>query len=300
VNATGPESAGGDLGGRTALITGASQGFGLEIARSYLRAGVRGICICGRDRATLEDAASELRQLASGDQEVFAEIADVSREDEVATLVKAALDQLGELTILVNNAGVYGPKGPVGRVDWTEWTRAIEINLYGSVLPARAVVAHFKDRRYGKIVQLSGGGATAPLAGLSAYAASKAAIVRFAETLAVELRDHHVDVNAIAPGALNTRMLDEVLAAGPEAVGQAFYDRAIEQQRSGGVSLTQGADLAVFLGSAASDGITGKLLSAVWDPWNELPAHLSELDSDVYTLRRVVPADRGMDWGDES
>jgi NAD(P)-dependent dehydrogenase (short-subunit alcohol dehydrogenase family) len=296
----GLEPADGDLGGRTALITGASQGLGLEIARSYLRAGVRGVCICGRDRATLEVAASELRELASSDQEVFAEVADVSREDEVERLVHTTLDRLGELTILVNNAGVYGPKGPVGQVDWTEWTRAIEINLYGSVLPARAVVAHFTDRGYGKIVQLSGGGATAPLAGLSAYAAAKAAIVRFAETLAVELRDHHVDVNAIAPGALNTRMLDEVLAAGPEAVGQAFYDRATEQQRSGGVSLTQGADLAVFLGSAASDGITGKLLSAVWDPWNELPAHLSELDSDVYTLRRVVPADRGMDWGDES
>lgn len=293
---TGSESAG-DLGGRTALITGASQGFGLEIARSYLRAGVRGICVCGRDRATLEGAASELRELASSDQEVFAELADVSREDEVERLVDATLDRLGGLTILVNNAGVYGPKGPVAHTDWTEWARAIEINLYGSVLPARAVVAHFADRGYGKIVQLSGGGATAPLAGLSAYAASKAAIVRFAETLAVELRDHHVDVNAIAPGALNTRMLDEVLAAGPEAVGQAFYDRAIEQQRSGGVPLAQGAELAVFLASAASDGITGKLLSAVWDPWSELPAHLSELDSDVYTLRRVVPADRGMDWG---
>jgi NAD(P)-dependent dehydrogenase (short-subunit alcohol dehydrogenase family) len=318
VSPTGSESAG-DLGGRTALITGASQGFGLEIARSYLRAGVRGICVCGRDRATLEGAASELRELASSDQEVFAELADVSREDEVERLVDATLDRLGGLTILVNNAGVYGPKGPVAHTDWTEWARAIEINLYGSVLPARAVVAHFADRGYGKIVQLSGGGATAPLAGLSAqagkgsrrtaareldylaglsaYAASKAAIVRFAETLAVELRDHHVDVNAIAPGALNTRMLDEVLAAGPEAVGQAFYDRAIEQQRSGGVPLAQGAELAVFLASAASDGITGKLLSAVWDPWSELPAHLSELDSDVYTLRRVVPADRGMDWG---
>ena len=153
-------------------------------------------------------------------------------------------------------------------------------------------------RGYGKIVQLSGGGATNPLPGLSAYAASKAAVVRFAETLAEELREHHVDVNAVAPGALNTRMLDEVLAAGPERVGQAFYERALEQQRSGGVPLERGAELAVWLASAASDGVTGKLLSAVWDPWRELPRHLEDLASDVYTLRRIVPGDRGLGWGD--
>jgi NAD(P)-dependent dehydrogenase (short-subunit alcohol dehydrogenase family) len=176
--------------------------------------------------------------------------------------------------------------------------RTIEINLLGSVLLARAVVGHMRERGYGKIVQLSGGGATAPMPGLSAYAASKAAVVRFTETLAVELRDDHVDVNALAPGALNTRMLDEVLQAGPERVGEAHYQRALAQQQGGGVPLARGADLAVFLGSAASDGISGKLLSAVWDPWAQLPAHRAELDSDVYTLRRIVPADRGMDWGE--
>jgi len=154
------------------------------------------------------------------------------------------------------------------------------------------------QRGYGKIVQLSGGGATNPLPGLSAYAASKAAVVRFAETLAQELREHHVDVNSVAPGALNTRMLDEVLAAGPELVGQGFYERALEQQRTGGVPLERGAALAVWLASAASDGVTAKLLSAVWDPWSELPQHLDDLASDVYTLRRIVPGDRGLDWGD--
>jgi hypothetical protein len=88
-----------------------------------------------------------------------------------------------------------------------------------------------------------------------------------------------------------------VLAAGPERVGKAFYERALEQRRSGGVPLRRGAELAVFLGSAASDGLTGKLLSAVWDPWLELPRRRADLDSDVYTLRRIVPGDRGMDWG---
>jgi NAD(P)-dependent dehydrogenase (short-subunit alcohol dehydrogenase family) len=173
----------------------------------------------------------------------------------------------------------------------------VEINLLGSVLPARALVEHFSRRGYGKIVQLSGGGATGPLPGLSAYAASKAGIVRFAETLAEELRDRGVDVNSIAPGPLNTRLLDEVLSAGPERVGEDFHRRALEQRSGGGVPLQEGAKLAVFLGSSASDGISGKLLSAVWDPWQELPGRRRELDCDVYTLRRIVPRDRGFEWG---
>ncbi|HEY4811279.1 MAG TPA: SDR family oxidoreductase [Solirubrobacteraceae bacterium] len=285
------------LAGRTALITGASQGLGLEIASTYLQAGVAGVCICARDSNALERALNELSGQAAPEQKVLGCVADVSQPEDVSRLVELALTGLGELTILVCNAGVYGPKGGLDQTDWSEWTRTVEINLLGSVLPARQLLAHFTERGYGKIVQLSGGGATSPLPGLSAYAASKAAVVRFAETLAEELRESRVDVNSIAPGPLNTRMLDEVLGAGPEAVGDAFYERALEQQRSGGVPLREGAKLAVFLGSSASDGITGKLLSAIWDPWPELPERRSDLESDVYTLRRVVPRDRGLDWG---
>jgi NAD(P)-dependent dehydrogenase (short-subunit alcohol dehydrogenase family) len=288
------------LSGRSALITGGTRGLGLEIARTYLQAGARGVCVCGRDPDTLKAAAAELSELARADQRVLAMLADVSKHEEVERLVRSAADHLGELTILVSNAGVYGPKDMIDQVDWSEWVRAVEINLFGSVLSMRAAMSHFIPRGYGKIVQLAGGGSGAGLQGLSAYAASKAGVVRFVETLADESRERQVavDVNAIAPGALNTRMLDEVLAAGPTRVGKDFYRRALEQQRSGGIPLRRAAELAVFLGSAASDGITGKLLSAVWDPWSELPERREELDSDVYTLRRIVPKDRGLDWGD--
>lgn len=295
---SGQEAEEGTLAGRTALISGATQGLGLAIARAYLRSGVGGLCICGRSEPALQDALAELRHIAAADQRVAGWPADVSDEAEVDRLVAQALAELGEITVLVNNAGVYGPKGALQNVAWAEWRQAIEINLFGSVLLARALTPQLVAQGYGKVVQVSGGGATSPMPALSAYAASKAAVVRFAETLAGELREHHVDVNALAPGALNTRMLDEVLEAGPERVGHAFYARLLEQKASGGVPPARGAELAVFLGSAASDGITGKLISAVWDPWRELPDHLAELDSDVYTLRRIIPADRGLDWGD--
>jgi 3-oxoacyl-[acyl-carrier protein] reductase len=159
--------------------------------------------------------------------------------------------------VLVNNAGVYGPKGLVEEVSWDEWEHAVRVNLFGSVLCSRAVLPHFRANGYGKIVQLSGGGATSPLPRLSAYAASKAAVVRFAETLAEELRGTGTDVNAVAPGALNTRLLDEVLDAGPNRVGESFYERALEQRSAGGTPLDLPARLVVFLASAASDGPQG-------------------------------------------
>jgi NAD(P)-dependent dehydrogenase (short-subunit alcohol dehydrogenase family) len=285
------------LTGRTAIVTGGSQGLGLEIARTYLAAGAR-VLLCGRDTAALDRARAALELVAPEPGSVATATADVSEPKAVAGLVDDALRRFSRIDVLVNNAGVYGPKGLIEDVDWDEWEQAVRVNLFGSVLCSRAVLPHFRANGYGKIIQLSGGGATSPLPRLSAYAASKSAVVRFAETLAEELRGTGIDVNAIAPGALNTRLLDEVLEAGAERVGDAFYERALEQRASGGTPLELAARLAVFLASGESDGITGKLISAPWDPWAELPSHADELrSSDVYTLRRIVPADRGLGWG---
>jgi NAD(P)-dependent dehydrogenase (short-subunit alcohol dehydrogenase family) len=200
--------------------------------------------------------------------------------------------------ILVNNAGVYGPKGESDTVSFADWARAIEINLYGMFLPSQHGIRQMKKIGRGKIINLSGGGATSPLPRISAYAASKAAVVRLTETLAEEFRGFSIDVNAVAPGALNTRLLEEVLNAGAEAVGNEFYEKALQQRGSGGVPLEKGARLCLYLASPESDGITGKLISAQWDPWENLHAFREKLDkSDVYTLRRIVPEDRGLKFG---
>jgi NAD(P)-dependent dehydrogenase (short-subunit alcohol dehydrogenase family) len=287
-----------ELTGRSAIVTGASEGLGAEIVRHYVKDGAN-VLLCARSEEKLGRIAEELRSLGSPNQKIISLVADVSKKADTDRIVAKALDEFGTLQILVNNAGVYGPKGLLEEVDWDEWTQSIEINLYGSVLMCRAVLPHFKERRYGKVVQLSGGGATNPLPRISGYAASKAAIVRLAETLAEEVREYHIDVNSIAPGALNTRLLDEVLEAGPARVGAQFYEKSLKQKQEGGSALSKGAELAVFLASAASDGITGKLLSAVWDPWSTLQEHADQLrNSDIYTLRRIVPKDRGAKWGD--
>ena len=287
------------LEGKKAIVTGANQGLGLEIARKYVLAGAD-LMLCARDEALLEEAHSELMRLTTPEQKVMACVADVSVPAHVKGVVEQTLGQLGGCHILVNNAGVYGPKGDIESVDWADWVKAIEINVFGSVLMSRALVPHFKAQRYGKVIQLSGGGATNPLPRISAYAVSKAAIVRYAETLAEEVRGTGIDVNAIAPGALNTRMLDEILQAGPGTVGQDFYDRAVNQKQAGGAGLDKGSELALFLASSASDGITAKLISAVWDDWENWPEHVQELaSSDAFTLRRITGRDRGFTWGDK-
>ncbi|PYO56588.1 MAG: dehydrogenase [Candidatus Rokuibacteriota bacterium] len=285
------------LAGKRALITGGSQGFGLAVARAFVEEGAS-VMLCARGAEELYHARERLAEVARQSAQVLATPADVSVPHEIERVVEEAIAELGGLEILVSNAGVYGPKGPLHDVDWAEWSRAIAINLMGTAFACRSVLPHFIRQRYGKIVLLSGGGATKPLPALSAYAASKAAVVRLGETLAEEVRGRGIDINAVAPGALNTRLLDEILAAGPERVGASFYEQMVRQKAEGGTPMERGAALCVFLASAESDGVTGRLIAALWDPWETLPKRLDELrGSDIYTLRRIIPADRGKDWG---
>jgi 3-oxoacyl-[acyl-carrier protein] reductase len=279
-----------------ALITGGSQGLGKAIAEHFLREGAN-VAICARNEKELMATRDELATKFPA-QSVLAKTCDVANESQVNELVAFALHELGSLDALVLNAGVYGPMGPTESVSLDEWRRAMDINLFGVLLPSRVVIPHFKQASRGKIVVLSGGGATNPLPNISAYAASKAAVVRLMETLAEELKPFHVDVNAIAPGALATRLVDEVLAAGPEKVGAVFFEKNRTWKEKGAVPLELGASLAVYLASTDSDGITGKLISAQWDPWKDLQRHREDLaQSDIYCLRRIVPEDRGKKWG---
>lgn len=285
------------LANRNALVTGGSQGLGRAIVEAFVREGAS-VLLCARDLQAATRLADALQPRAPlPGQRVLARGCDVSVPAEVEALFADADAAFGTLHVLVNNAGIYGPKGPTDEVDFAEWQRCVDINLYGTLLPCRAAMRRFKKSGYGKIVNLSGGGATNPMPNISAYAASKAAVVRLTETLALELAPFRIDVNAVAPGALNTRLLDEVLAAGPEKVGADFYQRSLKQSSQGGVPLELGADLCVYLAGAGSDGVTGKLISAKWDPWKRLHEYKADLDAtDIYALRRIVPEDRGRNW----
>ncbi|MFA6362418.1 SDR family NAD(P)-dependent oxidoreductase [Methanoregula sp.] len=285
------------LTGRNAIITGANRGFGFEIAKKFVEEGAS-VAICGRDSGQVEHAVDALRKRSLPQQTIIGVPLDVSKEENVRSMIDTALDKMGRIDVVVNNAGVYGPKGLIEDVNSEEWVDAIHINLLSVFFMCKGILPHMKKNNSGKIINLSGGGATAPLPRISAYAASKAAVVRLTETLAEECREYAIDINAVAPGALNTRLLEEVLNAGPESVGKAFYEKALKQKASGGTPLHLGAELCVYLASPESNGITGKLISAPWDPWQNLAQYRDDLrNSDIYTLRRIVEKDRGKNWG---
>jgi NAD(P)-dependent dehydrogenase (short-subunit alcohol dehydrogenase family) len=284
------------LTNQSILIAGGSRGIGKAVAQACLNAGAH-IAIAARNPVLLEQTRAELQASASNGPQVFAYAADISDPSAVEELIATVISKLPNFSGLVNCAAVLGPKGDLDEIAIDEWIRAIQVNLIGTMLLCRAVLPHFRARRYGKIVNFSGGGATSPRPRFGAYAASKTAVVRLTENLARELAEAGIRVNAISPGAVNTRMLDELLEAGPAQVGEAVYQQAIHQKENGGAPAENAANLCVMLLSNTGDGITGRLISAVWDPWESLPARTHELAStDVYTLRRIVPADRDLDW----
>jgi NAD(P)-dependent dehydrogenase (short-subunit alcohol dehydrogenase family) len=262
--------------GKTALITGASRGLGRAIADALRHAGAD-VALCACHAFTV----------AAGESKTTTHVADLSDPDVPKTLIDEVLAAHGRIDILVNNAAVQGPIGSFDSVDFTRWQSVFNVNLFAPARLCQLAIPQMRQRG-GKIINLSGGGAASPRPHVSAYGSSKCALVRFSETLAVELKSDRIDVNAVAPGPMNTRMLDEVLEAGQSAAPLEF-DAAEKRKRDGGVPPGKAAELVTFLASPASDGITGRLISAVWDDWKSFADRREEIaDSDLYTLRRIA------------
>jgi NAD(P)-dependent dehydrogenase (short-subunit alcohol dehydrogenase family) len=278
---------------KVSIITGGSQGIGKAIARAFAGEGSH-IVINARTASDLKAAKREIE--GAGDVRVEVFPADVSRPENAAELIAFTLTEFGNINTLVNCAGIQGPIGMITDIDSDRWLQSININLYGTFLCIKAVLPVMMKNGGGKIINFSGGGSVSPRPRFSAYSASKAAVVRLTETIAEEVKDYHIDINAVAPGAVNTRLLDEVLSAG-SAAGDAEMKKALKQKREGGVPPEKVAELAVFLASPASDGLSGRLISLPWDDWKGIPGRLGQvMSSDVYAVRRIVPKDRGYDW----
>lgn len=279
------------LKNKNVIITGGSVGFGKSLAEKFLNEGAN-ISICSRNEQQLFDTQLELISKFPN-QSILAKKCDVSNEQEVREYIKYSVDAFDTIHVLILNAGIYGPMGSIETVSLEEWKKTIDINLFGILLPCRELIPHFKQNKSGKIIVLSGGGATNPMPNLSAYATSKAAVIRLMETLSKELLSYNIDINAIAPGALSTRMMEQVINAGPDVVGEEFYNKNKNWKQNGATPMEFGTNLAVYLSSQDSNGVTGKLISAQWDNWNNFGKYLEDLqNSDIYTLRRIVPEDR--------
>ena len=268
------------------VLTGSSTGIGRALASHLLAQGHR---VWGLARSDQSEFAAQHPGTFFASR---CDVADWTQVQAAATAVAAAWPHVDGLICC---AGIQGEVGPAITADPAKWSATVRANLDGTYYPFRAFHGLLaRAPRRAKVIAFSGGGATKPRVNFSAYGVAKTGVVRLIETIAEELRDQPIDLNSIAPGAINTRLTDEVLALGPTVAGAAEYAAAVKQKASGGASLDKALGLVTWLLSPASDGISGRLLAAPWDPWATLDRHTAALaKSDIYTLRRIVPEERG-------
>jgi 3-oxoacyl-[acyl-carrier protein] reductase len=271
------------------VLTGSSTGIGRALATQLLARGHR---VWGLARSDQTDFA------AQHPGAFFFSRCDVSDWTQVQLSAQAVASTWAHVDGLICCAGIQGEIGPAISADPAGWSQTVRANLDGTFFPIRAFHGLLtRTPRRAKVIAFSGGGATKARANFSAYGVAKSGVVRLIETLAEELCDQPIDLNSIAPGAIYTRLTDEVLALGPKVAGRAEYAAAQKQKISGSDSLEKALSLVEWLLSTASDGISGRLLAAPWDHWSVLDQHRKLLaGSDIYTLRRILPEDRGMDF----
>lgn len=266
-----------DFEARRILVTGGSHGIGLEVSRELARRGAR-VLVAAREPGGIDAALDRLE--GSGHEGIGLDVSDPRAWEDAA----ARIDAGGELHGLVTAAGVLGPIGTLEDLAPAELIETVGVNLVGTMLSLRFAVPRLRAAG-GRAVTFSGGGGTGALPRYDAYAVSKAAVVRLTENIAA---GGEIEINAVAPGFVATRMHDGTLRAGPQVAGQSYYDYTCRQLREGGFPRSEAAALVAFLLGRAAAGISGRLISAQWDPWREDAfRERLRIDSDLAKLRRI-------------
>ena len=275
------------LEGRVALITGGGRGIGRAIALAYAAEGCR-LALAARTASELEETAKLVAGRSGSDAitDPITIVADVSAREDVEQAVTRTLGHYGAIDVLVNNAGNIGPVGRVWDNDPEDWARTIAVHLMGVFYGCHAVLPSMLERGRGRIVNMSGVGGP----NTSAYDAAKTAIVNLTENLALELAETRITVNAISPGSIHTRMWEETRDLSLAIGDTATYERGVQVTSGQGASIERAAELAVFLGSDDCGALSGRLVRAFADRFEEFPGRVDEImASEAYQLRRVDP-----------
>lgn len=260
------------------LITGAGRGIGKRLALGFAQAGAR-VGLLGRSTGELDVTKLEIEHAGGTALRLCADVADAVQMTRAVDLIAQTW---GAVDVLVANAAVQGHIGPFIESGPASWREVVDTNILGVLNSCHAVLPRMIARRSGKIVVMSGSGATASRPNFALYAASKACIARFTESLAEEIRDHNVQINAMFPGDSYTSMTDEILDA-RDRVGALEIQHAEQARMTGGVPPEKQIQLAMFLASDRSNHVTGKLIH-VHDDWKRLENENCRPDS--FTLRR--------------
>ena len=272
------------LDGQIAVITGSGRGIGRAIALAYAREGAK-LALAARSETELQETVSAVSELGA---EAMAVRTDVTSQEDTERLAHRVVERFGRIDVLVNNAGNSGPVGPLHVNDIADWVNTINVNLTGTFLVCRAVIPVMLERSGGKIINLSGAGATNAWSNMSAYCSSKAAVVRLTEVLAQELDGKGITVNALGPGSVHTSMWDRMTEQAAQAGADFIHQLGLRVTSGGGASIDECAELAVWLASDESGPLTGRLISAATDDFRGLPPRIEEIMAgDAYTLRRV-------------
>src|SRR5215469_641474 len=271
-----------NLSGQVGVVTGAARGLGRAFAIALAQAGMA-VALVDRRENELNET---LQLLENSGGKGTAIAADISDAGQVQTWTKAVEQKFGPLDLLVNNAAVAGPSGPTWETDAAAWRQCQEVNLRGPFLGCHAVLPGMIARKKGRIINVASAAGTVSVPYLSAYVTSKAALIRFSETLAFEVRPHGISVFAIHPGAVQSPMNEELLAtAGKQWIPwlEHIFQHGQDQ------TTEPGTDLVVFLASGKGDLLSGRLLLVPDDP-AELVSRSDEIrQRDLYTLRLRHP-----------
>jgi NAD(P)-dependent dehydrogenase (short-subunit alcohol dehydrogenase family) len=264
---------------QVAVVTGAGRGIGRAIALQMAAAGAR-VALVARSVDQLEETA---RLITDAGGTALVVPTDVTDENAVRIMEQHVEAELGAVDILVNNAGSFFAIGPIWQTDPAQWWRDMTINVLGVYLCCRELVPDMIEQGHGRIINLIGGGTAGPLPYGSGYGTSKAAVMRFTETLAAEVKDYNIKVFAMGPGLVRTAMTEYQLES---EAGQEWLPR-IHQAFQDGVDVPPEAagKLAVELASGRFDALHGRAVSVGFDH-EAMEANVETiLARDLYTLR---------------
>lgn len=241
---------------RKVLVTAGASGIGLEIVRAFGATGAR-VYTCDIDEAALARAAEEMPGLHTS-------VCDIGDRVATETMVADAAMRLGGIDVVVNNAGIGGPTQPVAELDPEDWERVLRVDLTGPFLVTRAAIPHLMRSDAGVVINMSSAAGRFGYPNRSPYAAAKWGLIGLTKTLSMELGEHGIRVNAIAPGAVDGRRIQQVFEGRAQASGQTVEEVArlamTNQSIKRLVDPRDIAALAVFLASDAGKSISGQVL----------------------------------------
>lgn len=268
-----------DLAGQVAIVTGGGRGLGRAMAQALADAKAK-VAVVARSEAQLAETV-DLVQKAGG--QVLAVPADITDRIAVEAMVRTVRQELGEVDILVNNAGIVGIPGPIWEADPENWRQTLDVNLYGAFLCGVTILKGMIERRRGRIINVASGAALGPITYGSAYAVSKAALLRLTECIAADGKDYGIVAFAIDPGSVRTAMTEYLIESEEGQTYYPWYRKFILE--GGDVPAELSANLVTLLASGKVDRLSGRFIS-VSDNVDQFILYAEQIEKDdLYTLR---------------